>query len=216
MKSLILKDLYNIGHNARTMFLLLLVFVILLVPQIGVTGYITTSSILCSMMIITTFAFDDAAKWTKYAMIMPVTRKDVVLSKFIVLLIFTAIGAVSGMILGLVGGIVFHKFDIASIEDWITLPAAAGIGLVIAFFFGCIVIPLLFKFGAEKARILSIVAFVVPVAICLAVYHILTAVGITVNDAALSIIIWISPAFALIWAVLMYKVSCRIFDHQEF
>jgi ABC-2 type transport system permease protein len=86
MKSLIIKDFYNIGHNAKSMIFILLVLSFGLIPSSGTEGYIIMSGILCSMMIITTFSFDDQSKWLKYAMVMPVTKKDIVISKFIVLL----------------------------------------------------------------------------------------------------------------------------------
>lgn len=59
MKSLILKDLYNIGHNARSMIFILLILAFSLIPSMGLEGYIIMSGILCSSMIITTFSFDD-------------------------------------------------------------------------------------------------------------------------------------------------------------
>ena len=46
MKSLILKDLYNIGHNAKSMLLILLVFAIGLIMVSGVESYIISSGVL--------------------------------------------------------------------------------------------------------------------------------------------------------------------------
>ena len=74
MKSLVLKDLFNIGHNAKSMLFILVVFAVALIPFSGVEGYIFVCAILCSMMIVTTFSFDDSSKWTRYAMIMPVSN----------------------------------------------------------------------------------------------------------------------------------------------
>ena len=59
MKSLVLKDLFNIGHNAKSMLFILVVFAVALIPFSGVEGYIFVCAILCSMMIVTTFSFDD-------------------------------------------------------------------------------------------------------------------------------------------------------------
>lgn len=70
MKSLILKDLYNVGHNAKSMLFILVVLAVALISTSGVTEYIFMCAILCSMMIITTFSFDDNSKWARYAMIM--------------------------------------------------------------------------------------------------------------------------------------------------
>ena len=85
MKSLVLKDLFNIGHNAKSMLFILVVFAVALIPFSGVEGYIFVCAILCSMMIVTTFSFDDSSKWTRYAMIMPVSKKELVAGKFMVL-----------------------------------------------------------------------------------------------------------------------------------
>ena len=62
MKSLVLKDLFNIGHNAKSMLFILVVFAVALIPFSGVEGYIFVCAILCSMMIVTTFSFDDSSK----------------------------------------------------------------------------------------------------------------------------------------------------------
>ena len=75
MRSLILKDLYNIGHNAKSMLFVLVVFAVVLIPASGVESYTFVCAILCSMMIVTTFTFDDNSKWTRYSMIMPVSKR---------------------------------------------------------------------------------------------------------------------------------------------
>ena len=78
MKSLILKDLLNIGHNAKSMFFMPLVFACITIPKGGAETCIVASGILCSMMVITTFSFDEQSKWTKYAMIMMLGSKEFV------------------------------------------------------------------------------------------------------------------------------------------
>ena len=215
MKSLILKDLLNIGHNAKTMFIMLLVFAFILIPQSGPETYIITSGILCSMMIITTFSFDDSSKWTKYAMIMPVSKKDYVKSKFVVLLIFSLVGVVVGLIIGTTGGLLLNKFEVFSIKTVLSLLVITIVGLVIAVIFGSISIPLLFKFGAEKARMMSLIAFVVPVLICFGVYQLLTILGFRFTDHGITILLCCSPIIAFIWNYIMYRISYVIFARKE-
>lgn len=215
MKSLILKDLYNIGHNVKSMFFMLLVFAFIFIPFSGPEAYIITSGILCSMMVITTFSFDDSSKWMKYAMVTPVTKKDLVAGKFIVLLIFSAIGAVSGLVIGSIGGIIVHKVDYSNISSILTLLFITVVSLVIAEIFGSISIPLLFKFGAEKARMLSLVALIIPAAICFGVYEILILFGVSFTDRLVFILLCCSPVIALVWNFLMYKISYMIFSKKE-
>ena len=98
MKSLILKDLYNIGHNMKSMLLVLVILAVGLISSAGTESYVVASGVICGTMVITTFSFDNMSKWPRYAMIMPVSRKDLVASKFIVLLIFAVGGAIAGLV----------------------------------------------------------------------------------------------------------------------
>lgn len=215
MKSLILKDLYNIGHNAKSMFFMLLVFAFFIIPFVGPEAYIVMIGILCSKMVITTFSFDDSSKWTKYAMVTPITKKNMVASKFVVLLIFSAIGAVTGLIIGSIGGIIVHKVNFSNISNVFTLLFVSVVSLVIAEIFGSMTIPLLFKFGAEKARMLSLVALIVPAAICFGIYELLTLFGISFTDYSIFILLCCSPLIALAWNWVMYKISYVIFAKKE-
>lgn len=215
MKSLVLKDLYNIWHNAKSMFFMLLVLAFIIIPFAGAEAYIIMSGVLCSMMIITTFSFDDNSKWMKYAMVTPVTKKDMVVSKFIVLLIFSSFGAISGLIIGSIGGIIARKVILSGISNVLTLLLTSVVSLVIAEIFGSMSIPLLFKFGAEKARMLSLVSCIVPAAICFGVYEVLTFLGVSFSDNVIFILLCYSPLIALVWNLVMYKISYSIFAKKE-
>lgn len=214
MKSLILKDLYNIGHNAKSMLLILLVFAVGLIMSSGVESYIISAGVLCSMMIVTTFTFDDNCKWSKYALIMPVCKKDIVKAKFIVLVIFCTVGVCVGTIFGVSGGLVMRKL-VMSMESIITMLFMAFVGLIVSVIFGSMSIPLVYKFGAEKGRMLLLVSFAVPLAICFIVYEILTLFGVEITDQLVFAILCVSPLIALIWVYIMYRISCSIFSKQE-
>lgn len=214
MKSLIIKDLYNIGHNAKSMFFILLVFAFALIPFSGVEGYIFVCAILCSMMIVTTFSFDDNSNWNRYAMIMPVLKSNLVAGKFITLLIFSAIGTICGLIIGAVGGLITGKivFQPEGIFELLFLALGA---LVAAMIFGGMSIPLVFQFGAEKGRMLILVSFLVPAAICFGVYQFLVLLGIEMTDQLVFVLVCCSPVIALAWDYVMYKISCGIFSKME-
>lgn len=215
MKSLALKDLYNIGHNAKSMLFILLVLAFIMIPFGGVEAYVIMSGILCSMMIITTFSFDDNSKWMKYAMVMPVTKRDMVAGKFVVLLIFSAIGAVAGLAIGAAGGAIAHKVDFRNLSSVLTLLLNGVMSLVIAEIFGSLSIPLLFRFGAEKARMLMLVSCLVPTAIGFAIYKTVTLCGFSFTDYSIFILICASPLIALVWNLAMYKISYAIFAKKE-
>lgn len=216
MKSLVLKDLFNIGHNAKSMLFILVVFAVALIPfsVSGVEGYIFVCAILCSMMIVTTFSFDDSSKWTRYAMIMPVSKKELVAGKFMVLAIFCAIGSLFGLVVGSIGGLITNKItlDLVGIGELLFLDL---ISWVIALIFGSMSIPLVFKFGAERGRVLLLVSFLIPAGICFGIYQLLTTLGIELTDQLVFILLCCSPLLALAWCYVMYQISYRIFAKQE-
>ena len=214
MKSLILKDLYNIGHNAKSMLLILLVFAIGLIMVSGVESYIISSGVLCSMMIVTTFTFDDHCKWSKYALVMPICKKDIVKAKFIVFIIFCIAGICVGTIFGVAGGVAMHKMAL-SMEGIVTMLFMGFVGLIVSVIFGSMSIPLVFKYGAEKGRMLLLISFAVPLGICFMVYEILMMLGVKITDQLIFTILCASPLIAAIWIYTMYRISCRIFYKQE-
>ncbi len=214
MKSLILKDLYNIGHNTKSMLFIMVVFAAVFIPSSGVEGYVCVCAILCSMMIVTTFSFDDASKWNQYAMIMPVSRKELVAGKFIVLAIFCAVGSLFGMVMGLAGGLILKKvsLDLTGLGG---LLFSALVAWVISLILGSMSIPLVFRFGAEKGRVLLLVSFLVPTAVCIGIYQLLIVLGIEITDRFTGILLCCLPAVALAWCYAMYQISYRIFAKQE-
>lgn len=209
MKSLILKDCYNIGHNAKTMVVLLLFLGVVSMPASGVVGFIVLSAVLCSMMLVTTFTFDETSKWTRYAMIMPVTKNELVLSKYLVLLLFTTIGVALGGCVGLISGLILKNVDFR------TMVTAVLVALVTAVVMGGISVPLLFRYGAEKARLLSIVSFSIPALIYAAIIKIAAFFHITISQNAIMLLLYVSPVLLIIMLYLSYRISCRIFAKKE-
>lgn len=216
MKGLILKDLYNISHNAKSMFFILLVFAAIFIPSSGIQSYLYTCAALCSMMVVTTFSFDERSNWAAYAMIMPISKKDLVAGKYIALLIFSGIGVALGIIAGTAGSIIAGAF-VSLPDNMIEAPLLliAITALAISNVFGGISIPLTLKFGAEKGRILILASFFIPAAICYIGYRLFTAMGIAVTDELISALLYCSPVIALIWNYVMFKISCVIFIGKE-
>ncbi len=214
MRSLILKDLYNIGHNAKSMLFTLVVLAAVFIPTSDIESYIFVCATLCSTMIVTTFIFDDNSKWSRYSMIMPVSKKDLVGGKFVVLAIFCLIGSLFGLAVAAIGGLVLKKitFDLVGIGELLLLALAA---LVVSLVFGSISIPLVFRFGPEKGRVLLLVSFLIPAAIFFGVYQILILLGIKITDLLIFVLLCCSPMIALVWCYIMYQISCRIFAKQE-
>lgn len=214
MKCLILKDIYNIVRNGKSLLFTIIFLGIVTIPTSGVRGYGSAVAILCCMMVLTTFSFDHHSNWAKYAMIMPISRKELVLGKFIVLLIFCTIGSVLGLLVDLVGGFITGKFSfgIGSLgEPLITTLATWAIALI----FGSISIPFIFKFGIEKGRLLMLAVFLIPTAIFFGFYQLFVTLGIQFTDQLVVTLLCCSPIFAFLWGYVMYRISYRIFSRKD-
>ncbi len=209
MKSMILKDLYNIAHNGKSMALTMAVMACTLFSN-GVEGYLAMSVFMFSMMIATTFSFDDMSKWDHYALVMPVSRKQIVAAKFAVLLIFCITGTLWGLVVGSVAGILIPAVEFSTamlLELLLYTPIYILLGMI----YGGLCIPLFFKYGAEKARMLVIFSAVIMVALVLMINFIekkfFTDAGVILG------VVVVVTAFLLLY--LSYRISCSIFEKKE-
>lgn len=214
MKSLILKDLYNIGNSVKSLLFSSVVMAVAFIPTSNFSGYIIMCAVICSMMISTTFAFDDYSKWTRYAMIMPVSKKDLVTGKFIVLIIFCMTGTLFGLVVSFMAGLAMGKvtFDFAGVIEILFF---AMVALAISLIIGSTSIPLIFKFGTEKARMLLVASLLIPAGICFGIYLLLGILGINLTEQFVFLLTCCSLIIALFWCYTMYQISNRIFEKQE-
>ncbi|HBF3713651.1 TPA: ABC-2 transporter permease, partial [Clostridioides difficile] len=157
MKGLILKDLLNLKGNVK--FILLFIIMFGFMSSLGdgnINNFIGVIIVLCTTMIVSTFSYDDLNKWDSYVLTMPINRNDIVLSKYLTMLIFSFIGVLVSLIVSVTIG--YFKNTLILNE---TLLINALI-LSISVCFGSLILPLIYKFGTERARLLMILCFLVP------------------------------------------------------
>ncbi len=220
MKGLILKDLYNLAGNVRYMLFAMIIIAIGIIPTSDGVGFPIIYAIMLSIITISTFTFDDTSKWTGYALTMPVSRNELVKSKFIVLAFFCIIGCISGIVTDIVGGAVMKRFDSYAENIGVTFLlalAALGISLIL----GSILIPLALKFGAEKARILMAAVVIVPTMMISAIIIIalFTNPGMglmELTEQNILILLCGLVVLAFPWCYVMYLISCHIINRQEY
>ena len=211
MKGLVLKDIYNISHNAKSLFFTLVFISICLLPSAGGNGFVVTTTIIFSMMTLTTFSFDERSKWEKYALIMPVTRRDYVKAKFVVNFIFSLAGTVIGSVIGIISEIVKGTFDPA------TLLACCGAGLCLGVLYGSLFIPLIIKWGTEQARMVSVVAVAVPSLLIYGLYMLLkVGLGVVFTDGLFIGLLVATPVVVGLISYCSYLISVKLFMMQEF
>lgn len=212
MKSMVLKDLYNIKGSVKSVLVSFLILAVAMAST-GV-GVLYATAILCSSMIVSTFAYDDRCGWTKYAMVMPVSRKELVAGKYVMLTLMVVGGIVIGFLASLVSNAITGQIPLNQngIQE---LLFSTLVALVIGLVYGSIAIPLTIRFGAEQGRLLLFVAFLVPAAVCFAAYQIGKWLGIVLTDQGVVLLVCGAAVAALVWVAVSYRISCGIFAKQE-
>lgn len=211
MKSLMLKDFYNIKHNSKQMLLVLVFLAICIIPSGGPEGMATTSAVIFGMMTVTTFSFDERCKWEKYALIMPVSAREYVMSKFLVNAVFGLIGVTSGAVIGIVGGVILHRLDL------LVLLGCIVAGILFNLLSGTLFIPLLIRFGSENARLIMLATVALPFLGAFGIYKLLAAGNIVITQQMIATILAVAAVLiVVVLPAISYTISVRWFRKREY
>ncbi len=202
MKGLILKDLLNLKGNVK--FILLFIIMFGFMSSLGdgnVNNFIGVIIVLCTTMIVSTFSYDDLNKWDSYVLTMPINRNDIVLSKYLTMLIFSFTGVLVSLIVSVTIG--YFKNTLILNE---TLLINALI-LSISVCFGSLILPLIYKFGTERARLSIILCFLVPTLALLVFKSILENISSPISiEIILNTLVYSLPFVAILLFVISYFI----------
>lgn len=158
MIGLLKKDLYVADRSARLLLILALLFS--LIPSMGAFGS-TYAMMLALMMPITTLAYDERCKWDRYAAMLPYSPEQLVWSKYLLAYIFTLVAGAIIVLGSLLRGVK------TGAVDWMeTAEMSVMLGVAILFV-TALGLPVLFRFGTEKGRLITILIMGVGVGIVL-------------------------------------------------
>ena len=147
MKGIVIKDLLTLKSSMKTVVLIVILFGFMGAKS-GSAYMSTFASVYAAILPMTCMAFDERSRFNRYAVVMPVNLRDIVLSKYVVgLILAVAATVVATAMTALSGG---------SIGE--TVAASIAIPMV----YHSLLLPLMFKFGVEKSRIIILAGVVVP------------------------------------------------------
>ena len=139
MKALLLKDWYVLRKQLWPWLVLLFIWSIVPTLYLNLMAMVYGAMIPYSVM-----AYDQRSRWDKFARMLPYSDRTVVLSRYTLGWISIAAGGVVMLMLQSVLSLFFPQFDCPL---WLPLTALC-VGLVLL----DINIPLMLRFGTEKAR----------------------------------------------------------------
>lgn len=206
MRGLLLKDILMLKSYSRTLGVLIVIYLISGIAWDNVYFFAGMSGILCVMMVMSSFSYDHYAKWEKYGACLPVTRSDMVGAKYLLALVMTTIGAAITALMYLIFMLV-RKGDLSTLLPITLGTTAAGMFLML------VLLPCIFKFGPEKARMVLMMAGVM-IALIVTLGAVLSPENI--DDRIVKGVLWgIIPLFEIAGFYLSYKLSCRIYAKKE-
>lgn len=211
MKGLILKDLYAMESFYRNTLFSMVIVCGCFGFSLGAEGVTAATAIMCATMVVSTFALDERCGWPGFAAALPVDRKESVMAKYAVHVIYCFAGTFLGFVISIfVNVFAEQKLSVAE------LGICAIVSFAIAMVFGFVIIPVMFRFGAEKARFIMMAVIALPT---IAVYLLADKVnpeGLELTDMGIKLIYAAVVLGFILIGLASCAISITIYSKKEF
>ena len=158
MMGLLIKDLYCLKQNGKSLMFILLIWGLVFLPRDdGGLILISLCMMVSAMHIFTLASYDKQARWDTYALSMPLTRANMVQEKYIMALLLLVMSAVVSTFVVATAWLI----RTGGMEpDFIpSIAATLAVGAGISLFYTALSLPLSMWLGVEKARYIPSVLF---------------------------------------------------------
>ena len=201
MLGTIIKDLKNIFGQFIYYFVLMVVFMAVSVITKNIYYYTGAIVFFCVAVPLSALAYDEKDNWDKFALASGVTRNQLAVSRYLLgLIIFLPMWAIS-FILVWAGGM----WDM---ENLSVLLSYGGIALLTL----DAVLPVIFKVGVEKGRLIYIFTILVVVALGALLGFLVKSIGgASVLYSSVAVL-----ALGIAGFFLSLKIACCIYKKKDF
>lgn len=155
MKGLLLKDWYQVKGSMKTMYLT--VALVLAIWALSTSSSyvfpVSYAAIFLGILPVNLLTYDQNSGWIEYGWTLPVSKKTLVAEKYLIGLFCAAAAVVIG---GLFVTVIPLRTGTAPDEDVLSLLAGSVCAILLI---NGISLPLLYRFGAEKARMIYVLTF---------------------------------------------------------
>ena len=192
MTGLLMKDLLNLKRTLLGMLGLMAIYGVVFSALMGDASSFLSSMLTVIFITVTvsSFSYDALVRWDRYALSLPVSRRDLVASKYLLAVVLAAVGAIAAFAMGVIMGLFHH--DLVLEELGLSTVISVGGGLLIV----AILLPLIFKFGVEKSRLMLIGVVLIP----LGLVYLLKWLQIPLPDFSILMTqAWLAPLAGLLF-----------------
>ena len=216
MKGLLIKDLYTIAGYGKQYGIVFLFMAVWSAVTKSISFLTMYTILLGGMLILSTLSIDENAHFNRYALTMPVSRRTLLIEKYIALVLFIGVGSLfTCLIVG--GAAAMHLSD--GKEELVMI-------LVMTTFFllsYSITFPIIFKYGIEKSRYIYILVTMVMALVVIGgasalklemVSESVMRAGIPAFAAVLTLL-GICTVIDAVAVFLSYRISLKIVKKRE-
>lgn len=206
MKGLVLKDLLVLRQQSKIYLFMIVMFAAFAFINEDPSFAGGMVAIVAVMLPITALSYDERSGWDRLALSMPVSRKDMVLSKYLLGAGFSVVAFLISLLLGL-------KSTNPAGE-----PAGTALMTALVFWSICITLfailmPLFIHIGVEKGRMVMLAVLFVPTGVLI----FLSNAGIARPDTeTLENLLRLAPIVAICLFIISLLVSIRLYSRKEF
>lgn len=202
MKGLLLKDWYVLVRQMKLFGVMIILFA--LIPGMSMTAF---AVMYASMLPYTSLAYDERSKWEMLAGMLPYKTGEIVLSKYVLGWITTGCAALLALAAQLVVGAV--GAGLTPEQLWTT-----GLTFCMALIIMAITLPLVFRFGVEKGRMLFLVLFVFIMVSTVTLTQGIIETG-SISAQQLASIGFLAPLAAIVFQAASVLISIRLYQKRS-
>lgn len=213
MTGLLYKEFYTLKRCLKQYSTILIMFALISVYMKSVVYLQSMLTMSLGMLTFTGITYDKMYGWDKLALTMPVSRSGIVLSKYIM----SALVSATALIVSSVIGIVIKQF--VPVEEGI-----ADILMVAVVLFGAllliyaVILPIIYKFGVEKARIMMFGIIAIPIVLITILVRYIPEptqfIEFINSHVVLTGLIYL--VICILIDVISYFISVHIYNQKEF
>lgn len=220
--ALLKKDLYNLSSYKTSIIIILILVPVFCISISDIQFIIPALTMMLGMIAISTFSYDDMSKANKYIKAMPCTKKEVVRGKYILAIMGILLGGVIGTIVTIVVGNIINIVNPSSdvVLNYQEIIINALTWMVGLFIIQNIQIPLLYKYGSEKSRIVMVMLMILAGGLIIFISPLISAIynmaNIQIPENLYTTIIGIGlTVLVIVMYVISFKMSYKIYKNKE-
>ena len=210
MKGLIKYDLMQIGCGLKGGFFAVYILFMAVLNIFSDTGNMFSYIIILlgAMMGISAFSYEETYRWNRYTAALPVSTRQIVLARYLVVGIFILGGIAASLLLGAVS--VIAGTMSLTVTEWMLEMVQC---VLICMLYQEIMLPIMYRFGAERGRIVMMLLFILLFA---ALYVLNTFTHLWQQAVTIYSVTLVLGAVVILLLAVSIGLSVRIRTKKEF